>query len=258
MLARLLALWLALSPVLAFAQSAVLNGFPPGTFQSRAAIDASSALPGPPVKTFIGVGSCSNVGSVSTCTGVSIGSASGFTTRRIIIEILSQFINSGFSSVLVNGTITPTQHCSIDSGGGANATAVFSADIPTGTTANIVITQGSTAFSPVIVAIYTVDDALLVSTTPSSATGFTAGAASITTSNITQQTGGFTVAAVQLAGTAGGTGTAISGFTNDALGTSGSSNAIASTTSIASPSTSPLTANYTTSQAGSLCASSWR
>lgn len=41
MLARVLAVWLALFPALAFGQSAVLNGFPPGTFQSRAALDAA-------------------------------------------------------------------------------------------------------------------------------------------------------------------------------------------------------------------------
>lgn len=39
-IAGLLAFALAFFPPLAFGQSAVLNGFPPGTFQSRAAIDA--------------------------------------------------------------------------------------------------------------------------------------------------------------------------------------------------------------------------
>lgn len=40
MLARVLAIWLAFFPALAFAQSVTLPGFPPGVFQSRAAIDA--------------------------------------------------------------------------------------------------------------------------------------------------------------------------------------------------------------------------
>jgi hypothetical protein len=45
MLARLLALALAIFPALAFAQSSPLPGFPPGVFQNRAAIDAGGAPP---------------------------------------------------------------------------------------------------------------------------------------------------------------------------------------------------------------------
>jgi hypothetical protein len=45
MLARILALALAIYPALAFAQSSPILGFPPGVFQSRAAIDAGGAAP---------------------------------------------------------------------------------------------------------------------------------------------------------------------------------------------------------------------
>lgn len=45
MLARILALALAIYPALAFAQSAVLNAFPPGVFQNRAAIDGGGGAP---------------------------------------------------------------------------------------------------------------------------------------------------------------------------------------------------------------------
>src|SRR3954454_19636395 len=91
--------------------------------------------------------------------------------------------------------------------------AIFSADVPTGTTATITVTLTGNAFVSPALGIYSVDDALLVSTTPSVGASNTApSVTSLASSSFTQTAGGFVVAANALFANAGGTGTSTSDF----------------------------------------------
>jgi hypothetical protein len=210
---------------------------------------------GPPVLTFAGtLTGGSNVGSATTFTSASIGTASGFTTRRIIVAISCNNLNGGVVSATIGG-ISATVHVTTSTSNGD--AAIFSADVPTGTTATIVVTQGGTAFSPVVGGIYSVDDALLVSTTPSTSSANTAGATSLTTGSFTETSGGFVVAANNLIGAAGGTGTSIAGFTADGFGGAGNKEYLGSLTSIGSTASVTVTSNWTTSGAGGLAVAAW-
>ena len=123
---------------------------------------ACASAPSTPVLTYVGSFlSFSDSGSVSTCTGVPIGTAAGFTTRRIIISIIAATFDGGIASVTIGG-VSATIHVQ---NGAQTGTAIVSADVPTGTAATVVITEGGTIFLQPVLGVYTVDDALLISTT---------------------------------------------------------------------------------------------
>ncbi|WP_154072526.1 hypothetical protein [Bradyrhizobium erythrophlei] len=171
------------------------------------------------------------------------------------ILVSGNTFTGGLTSVVINGTITATIHVLENTNEGV---AIASADVPTGTTADVVVTAAGTFFATVVISAYTVDDALLVSTTPSTAQGTTASGASITTGSFTETAGGFVIATNSLAGAAGGSGTAISGFTTDALGGSGNKEYSGHLSPIVSTATGPVTSNWTTLQAGGLAVAAWR
>lgn len=106
---RALAGALALFPALAFAQSSPLPGFPPGVFQSRAAIDAGGGPPPSASYAFQGVQVSAPLGGNWTFSN-NIGTAAA--NRLIIVCVASQGTTTG---VTVNG-VALTQ--AINPGGG--------------------------------------------------------------------------------------------------------------------------------------------
>ena len=136
MLARILALALAIYPALAFAQSAVLDAFPPGVFQNRAAIDGGGVPPVGPALAYIGNVTPAYSSNVATATAAPIGTAS---SDRLVVVVFYDLITPA-------GTVTATVTI-----GGVTATVdtiaslhnstvgIASANVPTGNTANIVV-----------------------------------------------------------------------------------------------------------------------
>jgi hypothetical protein len=220
---------------------------------------SSGSLPGPPTVTYIGNANGSQSGSVVTYTTYSIGTASGFTTRRIIFVVASNDVAgsaTSISSVLINGSISATVHVQALQATNGPFVAIFSADIPTGTTATVAVTYNSTVANGQYMAAYSVDDAKLVSTTPSTGSATGAATTTLTTSSFTQGAGGFTIAA-------GGTsanpasGYAFTGYTTDAWG--GSVEFIfAHLGSIGSSGSTTATATWVSSLNGAIAAASWR
>ena len=171
---------LALFPPLAAAQS-VIGSFPPGVFQSRAAIDASGGLPGPPTCTYqAGTNSGTNAAGVVTYSSFAIGTASA--TRQVIVLIASAttgglpaitgaVFGGSITATVTNLTSTSTNDITID---------VITAPIPTGTTDSLVVTYNRTISTPGQAAVYTVDNSTLSSTTPSVGGGTVTSSTSMT------------------------------------------------------------------------------
>jgi hypothetical protein len=223
---------------------------------------SGGALPGPPTLTYVSNASptASQSGAVETFTNATIGTASGFTTRRIIFALSSNNLSgpSAISSFTINGSAPVNGNIHVQqsqAGSGTPFAAIFSADIATGTTATIAVTYNSSVFNTHSLAIYSVDDALLVSTTPTFGSQQTAGATTLATSSFTQNTGGFTVSTIGFG--AGVTSPSISGYTTDQ--TTGPPNTLsAHLSSIASTGSVTATANWTTSTSAAIVAASWR
>jgi hypothetical protein len=213
----------------------------------------------PPTLSFVGTTAGSHSGAVETFTSVNIGTASGFTTRRIICVIW----NNVTYALLAGGTpptiggITATVHAQVNQSSGGPGAYIFSADVPTGTTATVVVTFASSIFADLHISIYTVDDALLVSTTPQTGTGSTGSSVlTLSTSSFTESTGGFTVAGGATGATVSALG--ITGYTTDFGG--GSSNQIdGNLSSIGSTGSVTATLAWTTTSAtAAIAAASWR
>ena len=216
----------------------------------------SGGLPGPPVLTAVNVTSGTHSGAVETYTSYSIGTASGFTTRRIIFAVATNdILATAISSVLINGSITPTIHVQQSEGSGFAFSAIFSADIPTGTTATIAVTYNSSIANDQNMTAYSVDDALMVSTTPNTGSATSTSATSLSTSSFNQSTGGFTIAA-------GGWDTSVTsigftGYTTDVF--CGSGNICnAHLSSISSSGSAVATATWTGTAGTAIVAASWR
>jgi hypothetical protein len=242
-----LSLWLAVAPALAGQMTLLGVG------------SAGSAAP-PPVLAYVGnaSGTASHTGAVETYTNASIGSTAGFTTRRIIFVLTTNSMNpSSIASFTVNGgaPVNGAIHVQQQNGASGPFAAIFSADIATGTTATIAVTYNTSVFNDQNLAVYSVDDALLVSTTPNTGAGTASAATSSATSSFTQTTGGFTVAGEGMSTSV--TTLAITGYTTNQNG--GSSNVITSSlTSIASTGSVTAASTWATSASAAIVAASWR
>lgn len=154
-------------------------GFPPGTFQSRAAIDASGALPGPP--TFTYQGNFGTVGNAQTQTtnALTIG---GTGPQLVLLGItnLGAAALNGLTSITIStgGTCLPYAEAQ----GGTNAYSGFIACVTSGTSsATVTWTYASNPFVGSQVQVYTALTSGLVSTAPTGGNGVTATANSATT-----------------------------------------------------------------------------
>jgi hypothetical protein len=167
MLARILALALAIYPALAFAQSSPLPGFPPGVFQNRAAIDAGGSAPLSPVAfTYQGTTIGANSGVNATFGTITIGAAPSVNRRVMVVLGVG---GSSPGNVPISATFTPNSGSPITAtlsiAGQDSVTnevsALVSAVLPLGTTTALTVTFGSSiAFSPRF-SVYTVGNSTL-------------------------------------------------------------------------------------------------
>lgn len=177
----------------------------------------SAGVVGPPVLTFVSSVVLSPSGSTLTTASANLGTTSGFTTRRIIatVSAVDSFGGTTMNSATING-VSATIHDQVELGSGPFA-AILSADVPTGTTGvTITMTFSGSVFGGGATAIYSVDDALLVSTTPSTGKNTASAVTTVSTTAITQSVGGFVVTTAGLNITP--TGFAVTGQTTDAFG----------------------------------------
>lgn len=198
-----------------------------------------------------------------TFTGASIGPTAGFTTRRIIATVFASNQYQPLTNVKING-VSATIHVAAwaNSTGNDPGCAIASLPLAAGTTANIEVTYGGLAFTPPGIGIYTVDDALLVSTAPSTPAGSaiaTSSVSNITTSSFTEAVGGFTIACTSLE-TSGNTALAMTspGYSPDDFG--GTNRALlASKTSISSAGSATAASSWATiTNTAAAVAASWR
>lgn len=212
---------------------------------------------GSPVLTFIANANPTHSGGTTeTATSMNIGTTAGFTTRRIICVLSGPQVYGVMSSATIGG-ISATVHAAVNVASGSPGAAIFSANVPTGTTATIIATFPNTVFADCTFATYSVDDALLSSTTPSAGSNTSSPSVnSLATSSFTQTTGGFTVAGCGIGGASGG-GLAVSGYTTDALG-GATDRVLSHLSSIGSTGSVTATATWTTTLSAAIAAASWR
>ena len=147
-IAGLLAFALALFPSLVFAQSAVLNGFPPGTFQSRAAIDAPVASSA--TLTYEAFATENAGTNTAVFTSVNLGTAAS--NRVIAVIPMSRATAIPPTTVTsVAFTVGATATLSQVSGAAANPgagqvvlTDIWYASVPSGTSATITVVWSGT------------------------------------------------------------------------------------------------------------------
>lgn len=168
---------------------------------SAGADNARSAETGPiasatlPEVTFIATASLVQSSGVYTATAANIGTASA--TRKVIVVASG----SGFrttSSATIAG-VAATIH--VETVANNAWTAIYSANVSTGTTGDIVLTMSGSLTANQTCAVYTADTSAMISETPAVDTGTVSGGTSVTV-NAAETEGGFAV---------GGT-----GFTNGA------------------------------------------
>lgn len=219
----------------------------------------TATLPSP-VVAFAFSGGLSASGSTLTAANITLGPTTGFTTRRIILLIQT---NAGATNgrTLVSGTIngvSVTIHAQTAGTAALPSCAIVSADVATGNTSQTVtMTYNGTLFSSAFLGVYTVDDALLVSTIPSTGTNtIPSTTTTLSTSSFTQTAGGFTIAGMDLA--SANTLLAMTGYTNDAGG--GTTAVIESHLApVATTGSTTATATWGSNQAnGCIIAASWR
>jgi hypothetical protein len=179
-------------------------------------------LPGPPVFTFTDIQAGSTTSNTCTSNSLSIGTANS--NRRVYV--LAFDVGAGASPQAATGA---------SFNGGAIAADVFqvigttptdtmnvyliSAVVPTGTTATVTLTYGSTTFSSARFAAYTVDTTTLSSKTPvTSAQAVTVAGTSVT-AQVPIATAGSSILAGAIVGFGGGSGGSITssdaGLSND-------------------------------------------
>jgi hypothetical protein len=221
---------------------------------------AIGAPPSNPVLTFVGTNtSFSAASNVYTSATVNFGPTAGFTTRRIICAVAGAGLwNGGIQSVTLGG-ITATQHVISASSAASPIAAIYSADVPAGTTNQTVAVtfNAGSVFGGPTIAIYTVDDALLASTTPTgTGQNFTGSSlTSLTTGSFNQSAGGFAVGYSKLGGSSGG-GFVITGYTTDAFG--GGNADVAGHLAVGSTGSTTATSTWTAPQSASIAVAAWR
>lgn len=120
------------------AQTPMLPGFPPGTFQNRAALDAAASSS--PTLTFIGKASAPSCGSgVCTSNGNSIGA--GAADRLLVVVILTSSNGAGVSTMTFTG-VGATSVASDATGNGAG-TAIFTMPNFTASSVDLVSSTGA-------------------------------------------------------------------------------------------------------------------
>lgn len=164
-----------------------------------------------PAATYIGEATLNFSGSTSTATAANIGTASA---NRRVVASCQQGTAAGrtLTSATIGGISARIEAQCTDSGSNAGA-YIISAVVPTGTTADIVMTFSSTIFAGGTAHVYTVDDTT-ISSTVNAGTNTTAGATSLGVS-YTSTNGGVTIGTTDWNNGTGKTPVTVTGYTTD-------------------------------------------
>lgn len=164
-----------------------------------------------PSVSYIGTASYTESGSTSTATAAGIGTASS--TRRVIATVAQTTASGRTLTSATIGGISATIHQQSTDSGSTSGAYIISAVVPTGTTADIVLTFSDTLFGGGSGAIYTVDDTT-VSSTVGGGTNTTTSATSLAV-NYTSTTDGFSVGITDWGNGSGKTPITVTGYTVD-------------------------------------------
>lgn len=124
--------------VSALAQSP-MSGFPPGTFQSRAPLDAAPAGSSLTfTATDVATAWQTGITPPATFTNMAAGSASSDRILVAVIAVEGNALNGIISAVTIGGVVA-TKNSFIDSGAAGQGVYIYSAPVPTGTTATVII-----------------------------------------------------------------------------------------------------------------------
>lgn len=183
-----------LAGLLLCGQTPMLPGFPPGTFQNRAALDAGGGLPGPPSFTYQGnFGTAGSVQTQTTNTLTIGGSGPQLVLLAITNNPSGQVIKPLSSpTISTGGTCLPYAEEQV-AGGGVYST--FLACVTSGTgTATVTWTYADIPFAGSQIQVWTAPTSGLVSNAPTGGNGVTATVSSNTTvstaSTLNAATGG--------------------------------------------------------------------
>lgn len=264
--AYLLCAALELFPALAFAQSPI-GAFPPGAFQSSAALTGSGALPGPPTPTFISI--INSIGS-----GVTQTASFTISAGAQYLVIIGATLNSNPGAGGITGTITPNVGTAVslisdDASPASNnvstyiAHAVLLADANTATSLAVSITFPGNPFKNSAISAVVAPSAGFVSTTPTGTAHATPATNTALSTTVATSLGGFIFAV----GGSTNTTTNSGAFTGSGLTFATNNNSVVqSLQSVESLTTAGVTANgsqgvtltYTNSAAMGFSVVAWR
>jgi hypothetical protein len=191
MLARILALALAIYPALAFAQSSPILGFPPGVFQNRAAIDAGTTPPPPSFSLTYNTGGSSSAVSGTAVNYGTLTYGSGC-TRVIAASLWYPGAINSISGITVNGVaFTQIPGAFASRGGGFSVDVWESNSAISGSSGSAIVTYGSAITFTSSVALY-----CLVTTAPTASASNSTSGDNVTSVNatISVPTGGGAIA----------------------------------------------------------------
>ena len=127
-----------------------------------------------------------------TVTGVNIGAA--YPTRRVIVIVYGGAGANTVASATIDGGAGPIAANTPVTGGSNAPFSIYSAIVPTGTTATIIQTMTGNFYGASSIQAYTVDDSLLSSPTP--VASFSDAASSPISGSVAKLSGGFEIVAV--------------------------------------------------------------
>ena len=132
----------------------------------------------PPVPTYIGESAATGSSTTFTASTADIGNPSYIATRRVIVIASGSNFGQTATSATING-VSATIHLNGTTSTANTSIIVFSAVVPSGTTGvTIVLNMTGTLFGGADMHVYTVDNSLLLSTTPTTGANSTNAAAS--------------------------------------------------------------------------------
>jgi hypothetical protein len=248
MLARILALALAIYPALAFAQSAVLNAFPPGVFQNRAAIDAGGGPPPLSPVVFQASGSSTNTSLTTLDYGTLVNSGTG--NRTVLVIQFYENSTTVITGVTINGVALTQVPGAFANQARAGSTAIDVWESTSVLSGDVQVTYSTTLNFSSAVALYSLN-----TTTPTvSSVGpnFTLAAPSLS-SSVTVPSGGGGIVAVSTA--AGQVTTGITNAAVDAVLTPGGAGFTFAHTTATGATT--ITASWATSDDASITSAAW-
>lgn len=132
-----------------------------------------------PSVTYQGTGTALLSSTTTTFTALAIGTAD---TNRRVVCVVTSVLDSDSAVTATIGGVSATQHGAAWITGTGSWTALFSAVVPTGTTANVVMTLDHAPSNTARCSTYTVDDSKIVAASATLGENTTSGATSLAVS----------------------------------------------------------------------------